>query len=272
MTTNNQDEHLEQFYPITPFNIDDISDYLPSEQVVQQAINNVENPHSVYMRKREFKRFSDWCEKVGKNAIPAEPSTVAVFALYCADDVNGKPRYKKNTLLSTLGAIAYFHKKNNCDDPTKDIMVRNTMQGLSRSVYQDEQEKQARPLTSSDMAAIRATACIPIKIGRYREDVIRARKRGYRDIALCGLLLSGGFRANEICNLQWGDLEKQDVGCYVRIKHSKTDQFGKGQGCFISDQVFEDLMNHKPADAKDEDWIFPSYLKRRQGNRLLMLE
>jgi len=53
--------------------------------------------------------------------------------------------------------------------------------------------------------------------------------KGLRDRALLLLGFSGAFRRSELVALDVSDLEETDDGFRITIRHSKTDQEGRGQ-------------------------------------------
>jgi site-specific recombinase XerD len=57
----------------------------------------------------------------------------------------------------------------------------------------------------------------------------RDNVKGFRDRALLLVGFAGAFRRSELVALNIEDLEETDLGFKVTIRHSKTDQEGRGQ-------------------------------------------
>ena len=84
--------------------------------------------------------------------------------------------------------------------------------------------KQAKPITETELAAIRASAMTP-RIGRggRPESPITARNRGIVDIALCHTMSDAGLRRSEASALIWSDIcHEADGSGWLTIRQGKN--------------------------------------------------
>ena len=182
-------------------------------------------------------RFTDYCtEEHIADPLSVSPDTVARFLAQLAT----KPRQRSGTVLHARGAQAGLSmgtvtlyksaiNKKYTDagksSPTNHPLVRATLKGLAR---------------------LKGTACR--RVEALREYHIQAMLSqcadttiGRRDAAIIALGFAGALRRSEICNLTFEDVEfleptegaKQCM--FLTIRHSKTDQQGRGQKIAILD-------------------------------------
>ena len=118
------------------------------------------------------------------------------------------------------------------------------MAGLARA--NGRPQRQAKPLTETALAAVKATAGIP---RRYRDRAVRAenawaaRRRGQVDIALLSVLRDGLLRRSEAAALRWGDVEIQGRGsARLHVRRSKTDPEAEGAALYIGSDAASALV------------------------------
>ena len=156
----------------------------------------------------DFAIFRAWCAFRGLDALPATPAAVAAFL--SAEAAGGA---KASTLGRRCAAIKHVHALAGFDSPTNDRSVLTVMQGIRRTVGTGKAQKAAA--TADRIAAMLAT--------------IPAGLTGKRDRALLALGFSGAFRRSELVALEVCDIEEVTDGLKVTIRHSKTDQEGRGE-------------------------------------------
>jgi integrase len=155
------------------------------------AASKAENAIRAY--RRCWADFTAWCGRNGLDALPAEPSTVA---LYLAQ-LGGKR--KASTIQQRVSAISQAHKTAGHTSPTQDQSVRLVLAGIRRT-HGTAQEGKA-PVLTADV--------------RKMVD------------ALPGGAI--GVRRSELVGLDVGDAQETTDGLVVRITKSKTDQEGAGR-------------------------------------------
>lgn len=151
--------------------------------------------------------FSNWCAQRGGVAMPADPTTVA---LYLASRAN---TLSVATLRRRLSAIAVAHRTADYDSPTDREPVTSTMAGIART------------------KGTRSNGKSPVLIEDLRRmlDVLPSNLRGARDRALLLLGFAMGARRSELVGLDVADIAFASHGMTILIRRSKTDQFGEGR-------------------------------------------
>ena len=161
----------------------------------------------------QWQNFTAFCERFGLAALPAAPSTVAA---YITEFVSHKKSV--SAMGQALASISAAHKRAGFDDVTKAETVKVSAKGARRLL-----------------------GCAPHKKSAATVDVVRALVdgldrttiQGKRDAALLLVGFSGAFRRSELVALDVADLEKTTTpdgraAYLVTIRHSKTDQEGRG--------------------------------------------
>ena len=151
--------------------------------------------------------FMAFCEPRGYNPLPATPATVADYLTAQADQ--GAP---VRSIQARLAAIGYHHAQAQADNPTKTLAVVETMKGIRRALGVAAKPKKA--LALADLR--RMMAALP-------DDL-----RGKRDRALVLIGYAGAFRRSELAALTRADVDLDERGAVIVIRHSKTDQESAG--------------------------------------------
>jgi integrase len=121
-----------------------------------------------------------------------------------------------STLKRRLVSIGVIHKlKGHYLDTKHPAIVENIM-GIKRR--KGSIQKGKKPLIINDLKHI-----IDVIDKEKNEEIKKLRDRS---IILIGF--SGGFRRNEIVSLDYEDLDFVQEGLKIRLRKSKTDQFGEG--------------------------------------------
>lgn len=206
-----------------------------------------------------------YAEKHRDVCLPAEPEALEGWLVDL--DAQGKA---PDTIRTYHAAVAWHHRHLN-PNPAHHPDVRDTLRGFVRLAAQEGRTtRQAEPLRQHhiDQIAITARDQRRNQPGGRIETAEQARLRGDLDIAMVLVAYDAALRASELLALEWSDIESAEngPGGRVRIRHSKTDQTGKGAVVSISAQTLAALQSIRPADAQPDDRVFPfSYttLKRR---------
>lgn len=151
---------------------------------------------------------SDWADFLGWTAahqlcaLPAEPSTVA---LYLTDR---SAMLRAATLARRLNAIAFYHKSaGGLDSPTYAPLVRATFAGIRRKIGTAQTFKRA--LLTPEIRHIVA-CCLQTLAGR-------------RDKALCLISIAMAARRSEAAALRVDDLEEVPEELLLKVRKSKVD-------------------------------------------------
>jgi site-specific recombinase XerD len=156
----------------------------------------------------DFHDFTGWCAARSMTPLPAAPATICGYISWLAD--TGR---KASTIGRRITAIAHFHSQHgHKPSPTTDETVRVVMKGIRRTLGTAPDKK--TPATHDILAQL-LDACPDTLIGK-------------RDRALLALGFAGAFRRSELVALNVADLIEVADGLRVVIRHSKTDQEGRG--------------------------------------------
>tara|TARA_B100000989_G_scaffold282662_1_gene247948 strand:+ start:392 stop:1348 length:957 start_codon:yes stop_codon:yes gene_type:complete len=180
----------------------------------QETLLNLQNSkanNTVRAYKSDFNDFGLFCAQNGFKSLPSEPKIVSLYLTHLSTkDV------KINTLKRRLVSIGVIHKLKGHYLDTKHPSIVENIMGIKRR--KGSIQKGKKPLLISNLKKL-----INVIDEEKNEEIKKLRDRS---IILIGF--SGGFRRNEIVALDYDDLEFVQEGLKIRLKRSKTDQFGVG--------------------------------------------
>jgi site-specific recombinase XerD len=156
----------------------------------------------------DWQHFGAWCKERGVEALPATPTTAALYLTDLADS----GCFKASTLSRRLVSIAQAHKAAGHKSPTSDETVRLVHAGIRRTI--GTAQRGVRPTVTEDIRAMVATC---------GED-----PAGIRDRALLLIGLAAALRRSEVAALNVDDIQQTRDGLVVTLRRSKTDQEGAG--------------------------------------------
>jgi integrase len=165
-------------------------------------------PRTVEAYRRAWQAFAAWCEA---HALSSLPAPVEAVALYLADRAEGG--HKPATVALDLAAVNAAHKAAGHQSFRESAPVQAVMAGIRRT--HGTAQRRAAPMLPGDLRAVSGT--------------LPAGLLGVRDRALLLLGFAGAFRRSELAGLEVGDLAFTAEGLEVALRHSKTDQEGKGE-------------------------------------------
>jgi site-specific recombinase XerD len=185
---------------------------LPAEDV--ERISPNKPPHTTQAGyKSDFETFRAWCASRGVSHLPASPETVAGYLASQAE-----AGHAAATIGRRISAISFAHRLAGHETPTNANIVKITVKGIRRTIG-------AAPAKKAPAVA---------EIMRSMADVIPPGTGGARDRALLLLGFGGAFRRSELIGLDVADLQFEEAGLKVTIRHSKTDQESVGQTIAIA--------------------------------------
>ena len=194
-------------------------------QRIRQALDHSVSANTRAAYTSAWRSFQAWAQARAALPLPASPALVAGYLSHLAQE----RRLAVATVRLHRAALAAVHRAHGHPDPTDNEGVRRVLQGISRA--HGRPQRQARPLTSEALAAVRATAKgrRPLGDGKRRESAQRASWRARVDVALLSVLRDGLLRRSEAAALAWGDVELRDDGsALLQVRRSKTDPTAKG--------------------------------------------
>ena len=167
--------------------------------------------NTVRAYKSDFDDFELFCVKNSFKNLPSEPKIVSLYLTYLASK-----NIKISTIKRRLVSIGLIHKIKGYYLDTKHPVIIENLMGIRRrkGTYQ----KAKKPLLINNLKHI-----IDVINKQNDPDIKKIRNK-----ALLLLGFSGGFRRNELVSINHEDIEFVFEGLKIRLKNSKTDQFGEG--------------------------------------------
>jgi integrase len=176
--------------------------------------------------KRIWGDFSEFCEAMEAQALPADPETVAQYILFLAEDRG----LAVATLQKRLAAVRYYHRKESHRSPTRAIVVQEAMEQVRRR--KGSEQRQADPLLKTDVARI-LNELTPGRPEPEGTGATAAWLRDRRNAAIVAVGFAGAFRRAELRSLTMRDVRIAASRARVRLPQSKTDQAGRGETVVI---------------------------------------
>lgn len=197
---------------------------LAAEELQQDALDAElsENTRTAY--RKGWSRFLDYCaaEQICE-PLAASPEQVAHFLVHLATHAN--PR---SGVVPSMGTVMLYKSALNkrfseagVPAPANSPIVASTLKGLGR--LKGSAPRRVDALREYHIAAM-LRACPDTPIGK-------------RDAAIIAVGFAGALRRSEICDLLVDDVEflEDERRIWLTIRHSKTDQQGRGQRIAIQD-------------------------------------
>ena len=180
----------------------------------EETILNLRNSkanNTVRAYKSDFNDFQLFCSKNGFRALPSDPKIVSLYLTYLSTN-----DAKMSTLKRRLVSIGVIHKLKGHYLDTKHPAIIENIMGIKRRKGSIQNGK--KPILISYLKQL-----IDVIDEQKKKDIKKLRDRS---IILIGF--SGGFRRNEIVSLDYEDLDFVSEGLKIKVRRSKTDQFGEG--------------------------------------------
>jgi integrase len=167
---------------------------------------------------RWWKVFSGWCEKRGRQALPASPETVAAWLTALADGTDTGRPLARASINQALAAVTLAHRTAGHTFDRKHRVIWMTWSGISRVKALVEVERQAAPVVAGDMRELLAI---------LKTD----RAIGCRNAALLTLGWGAALRRSELVGLDWeqlgtgtGFVRIDERGILITLARSKASQ------------------------------------------------
>ena len=188
-----------------------ITDIKKLQDETLKNLRSSKSVNTVRAYKSDFEDFTLFCIKNGFKSLPTEPKIVSLYLTYLSSK-----NVKTSTIKRRLVSIGVIHKmKGHYLDTKHPIIVENFM-GIKRLKGISQNGK--KPLLINDLKEI-----IDVINKQEEPDLKKLRNK-----ALLLIGFAGGFRRNELVSLNFEDLDFVFEGVKIKIKRSKTDQFGEG--------------------------------------------
>ena len=190
--------------------------------------------NTVRAYKSDFNDFELFCTQNGFKSLPSNPKVVSLYLTQLSTK-----EIKISTLKRRLVSIGVIHKLKGHYLDTKHPSIVENIMGIKRRKGSAQRGK--KPILINNLKTI-----INVIDNKNIEKIKKLRDRS---IILIGF--SGGFRRNEIVSLDFDDLEFVSEGLKIRLRRSKTDQFGEG---FVKGLPYFDNSEYCPVLSL-KNWI-----------------
>ena len=204
---------------------------LQKETLLNLQNSKAENTVKAY--KSDFNDFNSFCSQNGFISLPSEPKIVSLYLTHLSSK-----NIKMSTLRRRLVSIGVIHKLKGYYLDTKHPSIIENIMGIKRRKGSIQTAK--KPILINNLKKL---------INSIDENNHEKMKSRDRSIILIGF--SGGFRRNEIVSLDYDDLDFVDEGLKIKIRRSKTDQFGEG---FVKGLPYFDNPKYCPV-VSIQKWI-----------------
>jgi len=189
----------------------------------------------------DFKVFSTWCNDQKIDPLNASPGDLATFVEFEAE------QRSTATIRRRVASISSLLKLNNYPDPTRAPEVILALKRIHRQ--KGRAQKQAYPLTKDILNKLLAVTT---------DDLIGARDR---------VMLLLGYntmrRRSELCNFRFEDIESLPLGrTAIRLRFSKTDQFGEGKLLPVSPEVIAAITDWQQTSGVETGCIIREVTKK----------
>ena len=180
----------------------------------EETLLNLQNSkaiNTVRAYKSDFNDFGMFCAKNGFKSLPTEPKIVSLYLTYLSTK-----NAKISTLKRRLVSIGVIHKLKGHYLDTKHPSIIENIMGIKRRKGSTQNGK--KPILINDLK----------KLINVIDEVNKEEIKKFRDRSIILIGFSGGFRRNEIVSLDYEDLDFVQEGLKIKLRRSKTDQFGEG--------------------------------------------
>ncbi|MBS7671787.1 site-specific integrase [Croceicoccus gelatinilyticus] len=160
-----------------------------------------------------WEAFARWCDQFHIEALPADPAAVATYLAWMADE-----GLAHSTISRHSAAIDWKHRTIGHPKPTArddNNLIRDVLSGIRR----DQRNRQS-------MAKVPVQAQHILKM---LAQIDGNTTRAHRDRAILTFGIASAMRRSEIVALELSDIAFVERGMRVDIRHSKTDQEGRGE-------------------------------------------
>ena len=182
---------------------------IQEETILNLKASKANNTIRAY--KSDFHHFGLFCVKNGFKSLPTDPKTISLYLTFLSTKDN-----KISTIKRRLVSIGVIHKMKGHYLDTKHPAIVENMLGIKRR--KGIKQKGKKPLLINNLK----------KIINVIDEEKESELKTVRDRSIILLGFGGGFRRNELVSLDIEDFDFVDEGLKIKIKRSKTDQFGEG--------------------------------------------
>ena len=179
----------------------------------EETLNNLKTSkanNTLRAYRSDFKDFAAFCVKHNFRSMPTDPKIVSLYLTHLSKTS------KISTLRRRLVSIGVVHKLKGHYLDTKHPAIIENLMGIKR--IKGSKQIGKKPILISHLKQI-----INVINEQDIEEIVKLRNK---TLILIGF--GGGFRRTELISIDYEDLEFVNEGVKIKLKRSKTDQFGEG--------------------------------------------
>lgn len=201
---------------------------ITAKELLNRTIIKIEGayaPSTIRAYRSNFERFIQFCEKHNIDALPANPSDVAVYVAQLT-----KSNLKSSSIRIAVASISSIHKLNQLGDPTQHPDVKIEMRRMHRALGRSC--KQAFGISAPILEQL---------LGATNNNL-----RGVRDRALLLLAYDSMCRRSELVSLRVNDIKanttEKGSEIKIRLRKNKIDQELQGRWIYLSQRSADALI------------------------------
>lgn len=174
-----------------------VADYL------QLGLEGAANTRRAYAA--DLRHYRQWCQLHQERPVPILPEALCMYLAFAAETD------KWATIQRRLSAVRKLHELQGADFPAKDRQVQTVLEGIRRTIGVRQHQSPA------------------FSIEEFRnviQNLDVSDPQQLRDKVVLLLGFTGAFRRSELVALNLEDVTFTDEGAIVRMRRSKTNQYG----------------------------------------------
>ena len=188
-----------------------ITDIKSLQEETLLNLQNSKAKNTVRAYKSDFNDFGLFCAQNGFKSLPSEPKIVSLYLTHLSTK-----NVRMSTLKRRLVSIGVIHKLKGHYLDTKHPSIIENVMGIKRR--KGSIQKGKKPILINSLK----------KIINSIDEEKKDENKKIRDRTIILIGFAGGFRRNEIVSLDYEDLDFVQEGLKIKLRRSKTDQFGEG--------------------------------------------
>lgn len=183
-----------------------------------KRIDGAYAPATIRAYRANFERFIEFCDQANEKALPADEGTVSNYIKHLAQE-----NLKSASIRIAIASISAIHRINQYSDPIVHPNVKLEMRRMHRSLGRD----------------CRQAAAINRELLKRMLHTTNKTLRGIRDRALLMTSYDTLCRRSELVSISLDNvlIDHKNHKVKIKLKKSKTDQYGVGRWLFLSEET-----------------------------------
>lgn len=200
-----------------------------------EMINGAYAPSTIRAYKSNYESFIRFCDEKNECAFPAKSDLIANYVKNLSDG-----HLRSASIRIAIAAISAIHRLNDLPDPTQHSTVKIEMRRMHRNLGRES--KQAYGITADLLDQMLA----------HTDD----STIGERNKTILMVAYDSMCRRSELVSLRIEDIWHQENRIKIRLRKSKTDQFGQGKIVTLSENTSIQLVKWLNILNDDVGYIF----------------